>query len=71
MEIKFEINKELEHKQLLTQKLEGNYNNENWCVIYLNIMIVIVVIIILIKIVVITVIIVKTIVMLIDNESNK
>ena len=27
MEIKFEINKELQYKQLLWRKLEGNYNN--------------------------------------------
>ena len=35
MEIKLEINKDLECKQLLIQKLEGNYTRENWCIIYL------------------------------------
>ena len=35
METKLEINKELECKQLLREKLAGDYNNENWCIIYL------------------------------------
>ena len=37
MEIKFEINKDLEHKQLTRKKFAGNYNNENWCMIVITI----------------------------------
>ena len=37
MEIKFEINEDLEHKQLTRKKFAGNYNNENWCMIVIAI----------------------------------
>ena len=36
MEIKFEINKELTHKWLLSYKPKGNNNNGNWCIILNN-----------------------------------
>ena len=35
MEIKFEINKELQYKQLRWYNFEGKYNKESWCIIYL------------------------------------
>ena len=41
-------------------KLEGNYNNESWCIIYL-----IMITTVIIKIIV------KTIVMLVNEDNNK
>ena len=39
MKSNFEINKELECKQLLWSKLEGNDNNESYCIIYLTVIV--------------------------------
>ena len=52
------------------KKLEGNYNNENWCMIEISIIIIIIIIIgITTIIIIVTIIIVKIIAILMNKDS--